>query len=126
MDISNGSTILTNIYTIIGIFFVAISAATLIGGIIAYKVAYKRGIKEIEQKATEIQERVINALQSEISSLQDRITGLEKENWKLSQTLGLIKAALRKRGLSVSIDGDLVTIHDAQGNTQTGRMSGDA
>ncbi len=80
----------------------------------------------IARTSSEIQERVIHALQSEIQSLQDRIAAIEKENVRLQQIVGIIKAALKKRGVTVTIDGDLVSIHDEKSGdtTQASRITG--
>ncbi|HZU69964.1 MAG TPA: hypothetical protein VFA09_22025 [Ktedonobacteraceae bacterium] len=88
------------------------------GGIVAFRHGFNRA-------ANEIQDRVIKALQSEIGSLQDRIVALEKENTRLSHVIMTIRAALKRRGLHITIDGDLVSIHDRSGNlTQTSRIRG--
>src|SRR5579875_3277578 len=75
-----------------------------------------------QQQAGAIQSQVIDALKAELETLQRRLEALEKENTRLEQTMGLIKHALRKRGLAISIDGDLVTIRDEHGGSQTGRI----
>ena len=95
-----------------------VALAIVLGGAIAFRYGLNR-------TANEIQERVINALQSEIHTLQDRIEALEKENTRLSQTIAIIRTALKQRGLSVTIDGDLISISDTQGNsTHTSRIHG--
>ncbi len=95
-----------------------IDLAMILSGAIAFRYGLNRS-------ANEIQERVIHALQSEIQTLQDRLEALEKENSRLSQVISLIRLALKQRGLSVTIDGDLISIFDVQGNaTQTSRISG--
>ncbi len=104
MELLNNSNIILNIV------YISIMLTTVVGSIVAFKVG-------IARTATEVQERVINALNSEIKSLTDRIVEVEKENISLKQTMGLIKSALRKRGLSITIDGD-------NGSTQTGRIHG--
>jgi cell division protein FtsB len=96
-------------------FFALIS----LGGVLAFRYS-------IAKTSSEIQERVIHALQSEIQTLRDRITAIEKENTRLLQIVGIIKAALKKRGVIVTIDGDLVSIHDEKSGdtTQTSRITG--
>lgn len=71
--------------------------------------------------ANEVQDRVINALQHQIDSLQDRLSAQEKENARQGQIINTIKTALKQRGLSVTIDGDLVSIADS-GLMQTTRI----
>lgn len=86
-----------------------------IGGFVAYRVGFARTTEEV-------QERVINALNVELSMLRDRVLATEKENARLSQILLIITTALKKWGLSVSIDGELVSITDTK-TTQTSRIS---
>jgi hypothetical protein len=90
-----------------------------LGGVMAFRYS-------IAKTSSEIQERVIHALQSEIKTLQDRIVAVEKENVRLLQIVGIIKSALKKRGLVVTIDGDMVSIHDEKSGdtTQTTRITG--
>lgn len=87
----------------------AITVAMVLGGAVAFRYG-------INRTANEIQERVINALKSEIQMLQDRIVALEKDNTRLSQIIAVIRTALKQRGLSVTIEGDLVSIADSQGH----------
>lgn len=89
-----------------------------IGGFVAYRVGFAHTTEEV-------QERVINALNVELSMLRDRVLATEKENARLSQILLTITTALKKWGLSVSIDGELVSISDAK-TTQTSRISPEA
>lgn len=90
-----------------------------LGGVMAFRYS-------IAKTSSEIQERVIRALQSEIQTLQDRIIAVEKENVRLLQIVGIIKSALKKRNLIVTIDGDLVSIHDEKTGetTQATRITG--
>lgn len=80
-----------------------------LGLIIGSFVAYRRGFA---QTANEVQERVINALQHEIQTLHDRIAALEQENTRLDQTITLICSVLKRRGIHVAVEGDIVNIHD--------------
>ncbi len=119
-----------NVNVFLNILYLVITLGVVIGGLVAFRISVHRTNSELHKTAGEIQERVITALQGEIDSLKDRIDELEKENIKLRQTLGLIKKALSKRGLTITIEGDLVSISDAQGSsvhTQriTGQMEGE-
>ena len=89
----------------------------IVGGLLAYHHGFAR-------TATEVQERVIRLLQSEIGALQDRIDALEKENTRLSQVIMTIRASLKRRGLRITIDGELVSIRDRTGLTQSARIHG--
>lgn len=85
---------------------ILIGLMILIGGYIAIRNSKQQGTSTFQAQA-------IDALKAELDTLQRRLEVLERENTRLHQTLSLIKDALRKRGLSISIDGDLVTIGDA-------------
>jgi hypothetical protein len=86
------------------------SICLLIGGVVAYRYG-------IARTANEVQERVINALQGEIAALHERVEALEKENTRLGQTVALICAALKQRGMHVTIDGNMVGLHDETGSS---------
>jgi hypothetical protein len=86
-----------------------------IGGFVAYRVGFAHTTEEV-------QERVINALNVELNMLRDRVLATEKENARLSQIILIITTALKKWGLSVTIDGELVSISDTK-TTQTSRIS---
>jgi hypothetical protein len=90
----------------------------IVGGLLAYHHGFAR-------TASEVQERVVHLLQSEIGALQDRIDALEKENTRLSQVIMTIRTSLKRRGLHITIDGELVSIHDRSGHlTQSARIHG--
>ena len=92
----------------------ALCIGLAIGGVAAFRHGFAR-------TANEVQERVINALESEINTLKDRLSELEKENIRLTQVIATIRAAMRRRGLLVTIEGELVSIRD-----KAGRFSQDA
>jgi hypothetical protein len=85
-----------------------LAIATVIGGIMAYRHGFTK-------TANEVQERVIHALQTELTTLQDRLTELEKANTRLHQVIATICSALKKRGIAVTIEGDMVNISDQSG-----------
>ena len=98
---------LTTILTYLNII---VAVALVLGGAIAFRYGMNR-------TANEIQERVIHALQSELQLLQDRVVALEKDNTRLTDIIALIRSALKQHGLSVTIEGDVISIHDTQGNS---------
>ena len=82
-------------------------------------LAYRSGISRTQATS---QDNTIRALQGEINVLKDRISEVEKENHRHTQTIGLIKSALSQRGMIITIDGDLVTISDTKGSSQSARI----
>lgn len=87
--------------TLINLF---LTICLVIGGIVAYRYGFAR-------TANEVQERVIYALQSEIQALHDRIAALEQENTRLNYTITTICTSLKQRGVHVTVDGDIISIH---------------
>ncbi len=96
--------------TILTYLNIIVAVALVLGGFIAFRYGMNR-------TANEIQERVIHALQSEMQLLQERIIALEKDNTRLTDTIALIRSALKQHGLSVTIEGDVISIHDTHGHS---------
>ena len=92
-----------------------LTIATIIGGIIVYRSSLAR-------TANEVQERVIHALESELTSMRGKLDAMKAENTRLSLVIDIICAALRNRGIAVSIDGDMVSIKDGNGNDTMARI----
>ncbi|WP_069801468.1 hypothetical protein [Thermogemmatispora onikobensis] len=93
-----------------------ITLALIAGAFVAYHHGFAR-------TADEVKARVISVMQHEIDTLKDRLATLEKENLRLSQIIGTIRLALQQRGLHITIDGELVSIHDHSGScSQTSRI----
>lgn len=94
----------------------------VIGLAIGGWVAFRYGVT---RTANEVQERVINALESEINALKNRLSELEKENARLTQVIAIIRTSLRRRGVFITIDGEMVSIRDKAGKTtHTTRIHG--
>jgi uncharacterized protein (UPF0335 family) len=101
-------------YNFLSILNLTLAIGTVIGGVMAYRHGFTR-------TANEVQERVIHALQAELSALTARIESMEKENIRLHQIIATICAALKRRGIAVTIEGDMVNISDQSG-THTERI----
>ena len=95
-------------YNFLSILNLTLAIGTVIGGVMAYRHGFTR-------TANEVQERVIAALQAELQALTGRVEGMEKENIRLHQIIATICAALKKRGIAVTIEGDIVNIRDQRG-----------
>lgn len=103
---------------VLSILNLVLSIGLGIGGWAAFRHGFAR-------TANEVQERVINALESEINMLKDRLSELEKENARLTQIIAIIRTSLRRRGVLITIDGEMVSIHDRTGKTtHTTRIHG--
>jgi hypothetical protein len=103
---------------ILSILNLVLCIGLAIGGLAAFRHGFAR-------TANEVQERVINVLESEINALKDRLSELEKENARLTQIIATIRMAMKRRGLFVTVDGELVSIRDRAGKfTQATRIQG--
>jgi hypothetical protein len=98
----------------LSIFSVVLTIASTIGGFYAFKNGLAR-------TANEVQERVINALHEEISMLRARLDDLEKENKRLDLLITTLCQALKRRGLIVTIEGNVVTVTDGR-SSQVARI----
>ncbi|MBV9688125.1 MAG: hypothetical protein JO202_00270, partial [Ktedonobacteraceae bacterium] len=84
----------TTLYNIASIVSIVLALATLFGGIFAFRSGFVH-------TANQVQERVINALQSEIDAIRARMDDLERENTRLRHTIETICMALKTRGIVV-------------------------
>jgi hypothetical protein len=107
-----GAKTMPDVYTTLSVISLLLTIGGLLGGFFAFRNGMVR-------TANEVQERVINALESEINNLRQRLDDMKDENIRLRLIIETICAALKSRGLAVTIDGDMVSIHDAQGGTTT-------
>jgi hypothetical protein len=96
---------LSNLYSLISIVSFILTLCVSIGGWFAFRHGQA-------QTANEVQERVINALEVELNALRARLDAVVRENSRLGHIIDTISAALRTRGLAISIDGDMVSIKD--------------
>jgi cell shape-determining protein MreC len=67
--------------------------------------------------ATEAQEKAIHALETRLEVQEKDINDLKRENSRLQLILETIKAALKGRGLIITIDGEMITIGDGSSST---------
>lgn len=97
----------TQLLTVINL--IATMAIT-VGGLVAFRSGMAR-------TASEVQERVIHALQSEIETLKSRIDRLDRENQHLMTIQDIIIDSLKKRGIKITIEKSSVTIEDEAAKT---------
>src|SRR5436853_396952 len=93
-----------------------ISLLLTIGGLLEGFYAFK---SSMSRAANEVQEHVINAFESEITNLHQRLEDLKDENTRLWLIIETICAALKSRGMAITIDGDMVSIRDTSGSSTT-------
>lgn len=98
---------LVNTFTYINLL---ISFATIVGCFVAFRVG-------IGRQASEIQERVITALNVELDALRNQIESLRAENKHLLLIQDIVIESLRKRGIEITIEKSSVTIVDQAAKT---------
>jgi hypothetical protein len=96
----------------LSMFSIVLTIASAIGGFYAFRNGLAR-------TANEVQERVIDALDMEMGILRARLTDLERENKRLSQIISAICQTLKRRGMDVSVEGNLITVTDGRTSQTT-------
>jgi hypothetical protein len=93
--------------------------------IIAYGWYIKRASKsKAEEIATSSYEKAITAMQTYSDILGKRLEEAEKETTRINLTVATIYAALKARGIHVTIDGEMITIRDTNGISTTMAIKG--
>src|SRR5215469_18053716 len=96
-----------DIASFLPILSIIVSLCVVIGGYFAFRSGYSR-------TATEIQEKVIAALQAQNDSQEMQIKAFEKEITRLKRVVATIQLAIKRRGLQIEINGESITIIDSQ------------
>jgi hypothetical protein len=105
----------TDLNNALSLLSLVLTISAILGGILAWRSGFNH-------TANEVQDRVIHALESEIAALNQRLDTIANENKRLNQMIETICIALKKRGLEVTIDGDVITITDNQGSSTITRI----
>jgi uncharacterized protein YlxW (UPF0749 family) len=95
-----------------------INALWLICGTVGGFFAFRHAVKT---KVIELQHETIELLQAQIEALEHKTDSLKEENTRQALIIETIQSALKQKGMIVTIDGDLVTITDAQGGRSSVR-----
>ena len=95
----------------------------LIGGMISTFLVVR---SSLERGAQEIQERIRTALKDENEILQTRLERVEEDNTQLKDDNAMLKRQielvieiLKRQGIILEINGELVQVKDAKGSTFT-------
>lgn len=96
--------------------------AGVLGLGIAAAVAFFAVKNGVMKSANVAQSSTIDAMRDEIQLLRERVEDTEKENMRLEQIIDTICAALKKRGLVISIQGEMINIQDKRGGSTTTRI----
>lgn len=98
------------------------TGAGLLGFGIAVVVAFFAVRSGVLKSANDAQSSAISALRTEVETLRERVEDAEKENTRLEQIIDTICVALKKRGLVISIQGEMINIEDKRGGSTTTRI----
>lgn len=90
--------------------------ATLIGGAFVFRGNRKTAI-------VRIQNDTITALQQQLDALKAGQEALEKENSRMEYIIETITMALEQKGIFISINGEMITLEDAKGQSSSIRRS---
>lgn len=91
----------------------------VIGAFFASRFMAKNNVSEATNQA---QNDAILAMQEEIASLRRKVEDINKDKIRLEQTIDTICAALKIRGMVITIQGELIHIEDKNGKTTTTRI----
>lgn len=109
---------INHLFGIIDAVFILIMS---IVGYIAVRNIKRDAIIAVQEKTIVAYTQQNEVLQGQIDTLKENILDLKKENVYQQHIVETIQEALKKRGMIVTIDGDLVTITDAKGSSSTMR-----
>jgi|SRR5579872_1186286 len=76
----------------------------------------------VNDETNQAQNNAIKAMEEEIKSIRRIMVDLTRDKIKLEQTIDTICAALRIRGLVITIQGEMIHIEDKSGKTTTTRI----
>lgn len=94
----------------------AITAAIALGAFVAF-------LRSNKSEVSAIQEKTIQALKIRLETVEAKQADLEKDKIRLEQVIDTIQSALTKRGIHITIDGDMVTIDDGKASSSMHRRT---
>lgn len=112
-----------NAYNIAGLINVLFILLITTGALWAFKKSVMKATGEIQAHTSNLQNNAIAALEQELGVVRSRINDIERENKKLDQIILTLCDAMKKRGLDISIDGNVVTVRDGK-DTSVVRITG--
>jgi hypothetical protein len=92
-------------------------------GILVYGFYITRSAKgKAEKIASAAKDDAIDAMNTYLDVLKERIKDAENENVKMQHTIETIISALKTKGIYITIDGDMIHIHEDRNGTTTTRI----
>lgn len=103
-------------YNLLAVFSFLLNIGMILGGIMAYRHGFAK-------TASEIYERVVIMYEAELKEIRTQLEEVKTENVRLHSIYNIIVTALGKRGIVISVSGELVHIVDqAAGYAHIGRI----
>lgn len=105
--------------TLLNIFLPVISIVITILAVIGGLAAFK---SKFGEQSSAIQIQTIDALNVRVATLEGQARDDAKEIARLRQLISTIRHALKRRGLHIEIEGEYVTLIDADGQSQSTQL----
>lgn len=96
---------------------IVLAICLTVGGFFAFRKGRQAQLTQFQKDNIEAYKDNIEALNQRIALLENRINDFEKENTVQRHIIDTITLALKQRGIIITISGDMVTIHDSEGNS---------
>ncbi len=77
---------------------------------------------KVNEDANNAQQRLMSTMKDEIDGLRRKVDDTTKDNTRMKQTIDTICQALKKQGLIITIDGDLIIIGNSKGDNTIARI----
>lgn len=94
----------------------------IVGAFYLIKSGVGKTVTKANQDAITALQATITAMQADASILRGKIEDMAKDNTRLSQTIDTICAALKIKGMVITIQGEIVNIEDKNGKSTTARI----
>jgi hypothetical protein len=94
----------------------------IVGGFFMIKSGLGKTVSKANQDAIVALQATILALQADVTTLKGKLEEVTKDKIKLEQTIDTICAALKIRGMAITIQGEMIHVEDKNGKTTTTRI----
>lgn len=94
----------------------------IVGGFYLIKSGLGKTVSKANQEAINALQATIIALQTDLSTMNRKIEEVTKDKVRLEQTIDTICAALKIKGMVITIQGEMVHLEDRNGKTTSTRI----
>jgi hypothetical protein len=105
---------MNTINSILVIMVSFLTLCTIVGGIFVFRNAKRSGIIMIQDQTIQALQQQIDAVKEQQIFMREQQVELQKENTRLQFVIETIGAALKRKGILISIEGEMVTVSDAR------------